>query len=788
MTVPQKIGRFAVQGVLGTGAQGAVYLGFDPSLERTVAIKTLHADALGDDFARERLLDEARIVGRLKHPNVVPLFEAGELEQGRGIFLVFEHVEGQTLAQRIAGEPLAPTEALRIMLEVLDGVAAAHATGILHRDLKPSNVLLGEEGRARVMDFGIAMPAEAISEQNRLWGSLRYASPEQLLGAEVGTRSDVFALGLLFYEMLTGRRAIQGETVDDIYDEIVECRLAPPSRVAGGGDARFDQLVLRATARPPEDRYADAREFRTALASLLDVRLERGGSGALDFIMRRIKRKPDFPGLSHAIRDINRFSADAANHSVSQLANAVLQDYATTQKLLRLANSSYYGQFGGSIHTITRAIMVLGFEQVRMSALGLMLLENLHNDNDAGQLAEALMRALYSAMLAKEVADRMPGLGSEQAFICGLLHSVGKVLTAYYFPEEYADIRLAVEQRRIPEAVAAHEVLGLNYARLGQAVLADWGFPSDIVHTLKPLPQGTVGKPGSHAQTWATVSAFANELSETVFEAQGDLSAGLQSLAGRFGTALGVDRRYLDTLTRQAQEKMLDFLRGAGLPPHARKALDRMRANLNGSGASGQKPAEQKAAEPCPEEPDTDVGEERAPLTGAQQLDVLLEGVNDVTANLIESFDLNALLQVVLETMYRGVGARCVVLFLASRDGSRLTARLAFGDVPDSLPGTAFAYSGQEGRDVFALSLRTRKDIVVQAQPEGERRRYLPEALRSILHDDCFLVLPLVVNERAVGAFYLDLPPGGGVDEAPLKALKTLRNQAVMAIRSASQR
>ena len=292
-----------------------------------------------------------------------------------------------------------------------------------------------------------------------------------------------------------------------------------------------------------------------------------------------------------------------------------------------------------------------------------------------------------------------------------------------------------------------------------------------------------VGKPGSQAQTWATVSAFANELSETVFEAQGDLSAGLQTLVGRFGTALGVDRGYLDTLTRQAQEKMLDFLRGAGLPPHARKALDRMRANLNGSGASVL-----KAAEPCPEEPDAAVGEERAPLTSAQQLDVLLEGVNDVTANLIESFDLNALLQVVLETMYRGVGARCVVLFLASRDGRQLTARLAFGDVSDSLPGTAFAYSGQEGRDVFALSLRTRKDIVVQAQPEGERRRYLPEALRPILRDDCFLVLPLVVNERAVGAFYLDLPPGGSVGEAPLKALKTLRNQAAMAIRNASQR
>ncbi|MEJ2480801.1 MAG: protein kinase [Acidihalobacter sp.] len=722
MAGPQNIGRFAVRGTLGTGTQGAVYLGFDPSLERTVAIKTLHAEALGDDFARGRLLDEARIVGRLKHPNVVPLFEAGEL--GRGIYLVFEHVEGETLARRIGGEPLASTEALRIMLDVADGVAAAHSSGILHRDLKPSNVLLGEEGRARVMDFGIAMPAEAISEQNRLWGSLRYASPEQLLGAEVGTRSDVFALGLLFYEMLTGRRAIEGESADDIYDEIVDFSLRPPSRVAGGGDARFDQLVLRATARAPEDRYADAQEFRAALASLLDVSLQRGRSGALDFIMRRIKRKPDFPGLSHAIRDINRFSADAANHSVAQLANAVLQDYATTQKLLRLANSSYYGQFGGSIHTVT------------------------------------------------------------QAFICGLLHSVGRVLTAYYFPEEYADIRLAVDRRRVPENIAAQEVLGLNYARLGQAVLEDWGFPGDIVHTLRPLASGKVAAPGSHAQALAAAAAFANEFGEAVFGARADLPGVLQRLLGRFGDALGVDRARLETIGREAQERMLDFLSGAGLPPHARQVLKRMQANL-GEDVPPTETAEDGDEEGEAAEPDVNLSGDSVPLSNVQQLEVLLEGVNDVTANLLESFDLNALLQVVLETMYRGSGARCVVLFLLGRDGRQLTARLAFGDVPDSLPGMVLECSE---RDVLALSLRTCRDIVVHAQPDGERKRYLPEALRPILHDDCFLVLPLVVNDRSVGVFYLDLPPGGALGEAPLKALKTLRNQAMMAIRNASKR
>ncbi|MEJ2632083.1 MAG: HDOD domain-containing protein [Acidihalobacter sp.] len=781
LTEPQKIGRFTVQGVLGTGAQGAVYLGFDPSLERTVAIKTLRADALGDALARERLLGEARIVARLKHPNVVPLFEAGELEQGQGIYLVFEHVEGQTLARRIDGEPLPLAEAVRIMLEVLDGVSAAHAAGVLHRDLKPSNILLGPDGRARVMDFGIAMTAEAISEQNRLWGSLRYASPEQLLGAELSTRSDVFALGLLFYEMLTGQRAVQGESVDDIYEEITEGRVTPPSHLSEGGDVRYDQIVLRATARTPDDRYADAREFRTALVSLLDVRLERGSSGALDFLMRRIKRKPDFPGLSHAIRDINRLSGDAANHSVAQLANAVLQDYATTQKLLRLANSSYYGQFGGSIYTVTRAIIVLGFEQVRMAALSLMLLENLRNDSDAGQLAETLMRALYSAMIAKEVADRMPGVGGEQTFICGLLHSLGKVLTAYYFPEEYADIRLAVEQRRIPESVAAHEVLGLDYAKLGQAVLHEWGFPADIVRTLKPLGSGVLQKPSDPERTVATVSAFANELSETVFEAQGDLSAGLRGLAERFSVALGMDARQLDRLLREAREKMHEFLAGAGLPPHARKALKRLEDNL-----SGQRGLARKAGQKSPQEPDTNVRVEAAPpLDGMQKLDVLLEGVNDVTANLLESFDLNALLQVVLETMYRGTGARCVVLFLAARSGRHLTARMAFGDVPESLPGTSFEYSGQDGHDVFSVSLSARKDIV--GQPD-QRQHDLPEALRPILRADCFLVLPLVVNDRAVGAFYIDLAPGVVVDEAPMKALKTLRNQAVMAIRSASRR
>lgn len=765
--VPSKIDRFEVRGVLGSGTQGAVYQAYDPRLERLVAIKTVLADALGDASAGEWLMREARIVGGLKHPNIVPLYEAGTYPEG--VYLIFEYVEGRSLAERLRDPNWDGREAGGIMLDVLAGVEAAHAAGILHRDIKPSNVLMGADGRARVTDFGIAMPASAVSEHNREWGSVPYLSPEQITGGQVDARSDVFALGVLFHELLTGKRAFTGGSPEAIRQAIVQRRLEAPSRVSGsGGDPRMDQIVLRATAPAPEDRYADAGAFREALAALGDVGLDAGRGNGLDFMLRRIKRKPDFPGFSRAIQEINRLSAEASNRSVGQLANVVLQDYATTQKLLRLANSSYYGQFGGDIRTISRAIMILGFNQVRMAALSLILFENLkHTDTDK-QLVDGLVASLQSALVAKLVASKN-GVDSEQAFICALMHDVGRLLVIYYFPEEYGDIRLAAEHRRVPETSAAREVLGVDYAQIGKAVLKEWNFPAAMIDTLTPIADGVVPKAMDEHARLHVACAFSNELCRELAAKDGANPGRIERLAGRYRNALGYTRNQINELVESSRRELRAFVAGTGIHlPHWAQAGVTLPAEAAPAGDGENVDADAPTA---------------LQMSDEQRLAILLAGVNEISASLVGSFRLAELLQSILETMYRGVGAEHAVLFIADAGGSHVTARVALGERADEVFGLRLPRAADR-RDVIALGLSQDKDIVVQTPPSAHgATRYLPSELDGYLRGERFVVMPVVAAGRRLGLFYLDLPPQVHLGETVLTALKTLRNQAVMALR-----
>ena len=178
------IGRFELRGELGRGAQSIVYLGFDPQLQREIAIKTLHF-AHPDPIQNRALLDEARTVGKMRHPSIVPIFEAGE--QDGDLYLVFEYVPGKNLAEFLRqSDALPPIKAVSILRPILDAVAYAHAQGIIHRDLKPSNILLDDDGTPRVMDFGIATRVKGASEAaDRITGTPAYMATEYILRREI---------------------------------------------------------------------------------------------------------------------------------------------------------------------------------------------------------------------------------------------------------------------------------------------------------------------------------------------------------------------------------------------------------------------------------------------------------------------------------------------------------------------------------------------------------------------------------------------------------------------------
>jgi serine/threonine protein kinase len=265
------VGRYRILDFLGAGAMGEVYLAEDPQIERKLAIKTVRLAGRPQevDDRKKRLLREARAAGRLLHPNVVTLFDAGE-DQGI-LFLAFEFVEGTDLAARLEKGPgLSLREVLRIVRQTSEALDFAHRMGIVHRDIKPSNVLLDTAGRVKVADFGIAKVAGQSTEltiAGSVMGSPQYLSPEQIRGEELDGRSDIFSLGVLLYELLSSKRPFEGETITTLVYQILHKEPPPVSELRQIPE-RLERLLRRMLAKDREERFATAGEVAAEVVEI----------------------------------------------------------------------------------------------------------------------------------------------------------------------------------------------------------------------------------------------------------------------------------------------------------------------------------------------------------------------------------------------------------------------------------------------------------------------------------------------------------------------------------------
>ncbi|MFW5474826.1 Stk1 family PASTA domain-containing Ser/Thr kinase [Knoellia sp. CPCC 206450] len=273
-------GRYRVLERLADGGMASVYLAVDTRLDREVALKVMRPHLAQDEAFRSRFHREARSAARLSHPGVVAVFDQGE-DDGR-MFLAMEYVPGQTLREVIQTEgALTPRAALDIMLPVLEALAAAHRAGIIHRDVKPENVILREDGAVKVADFGLARAVTShtvTSSSGLLLGTVSYLSPEQVERGIADARSDVYAAGLVLFEMLTGSKAFDGDTAINVaYQHVHTGAPRLSSRVPDVPEV-LDELVAAATSRDPDGRPADAAEFaglvRTARRELSSVELD----------------------------------------------------------------------------------------------------------------------------------------------------------------------------------------------------------------------------------------------------------------------------------------------------------------------------------------------------------------------------------------------------------------------------------------------------------------------------------------------------------------------------------
>ncbi|HEY2958570.1 MAG TPA: Stk1 family PASTA domain-containing Ser/Thr kinase [Actinomycetota bacterium] len=270
-TTPLLLGdRYEVGRLLGAGGMAEVFEGRDRLLARRVAIKVLLAEFARDPAFLVRFKREAQAAASLSHPNIVAVYDTG-VEQGTN-FIVMEFVEGRTLRDllRIGGPP--PAErAAAIASDICDALAAAHARGIIHRDVKPGNMMLTADGVVKVMDFGIARAttSEPITQTAAVVGTAQYISPEQVQGGQVDARSDLYSLGCVLYELLTGRPPFSGESPVAIAYRHVRDDPTPPRRVDPRVPAAFEAITLRAMAKDPADRYQTAVEMRADLERAL---------------------------------------------------------------------------------------------------------------------------------------------------------------------------------------------------------------------------------------------------------------------------------------------------------------------------------------------------------------------------------------------------------------------------------------------------------------------------------------------------------------------------------------
>ncbi len=776
----RRVGRFELQRLLGRGAQASVWLAHDPRLQRDVAVKLLAGGA--DAAAVSAWLHEAHAVSRLSHPHVVPVFEADD--GGGQPYLVFEYVAGGTLSELVRRDgALPPRRAVELMIGVLDALAAAHAQGIVHRDLKPSNVLLGADGRARVMDFGIAARVSGGAD-GRIVGTPGYLSPEAARGEAPSPRMDVFSAGVMLAELMAGERLLhERDPLRAVQRVQLEDLQVPPSVDI---DDALRSIVQRALCRDALHRYDSAAALRDALSAWLQAGaagaagaagtggaaadVAGGTHGTLDFLLRRMRHKSDFPALGQSIVRIQR-TASSETESLGSLSAEILRDVALTNKLLRMVNSASFGHAGGgTIATVSRAAQLIGFAGVRNLALSLVLLEHMQNKQHAAQLKEEFLRALMAGTLAGALAPL--ARETEEVFIGALFQNLGRLLTEFYFPEEAQQVRQLSEQGAEVED-AARRVLGIGLQDLAIGVAKTWGLPDSLQRTMR-VPDGEVPtravERGIERARW--IGRCANEVADCLLgHGPEQAQQAVAKLAERHARALDIAPRDIIGAATLARERLIEFARSMGVDVAKGAAARRLFPDDATLSDAADATVRMDALDP------------------AAVTEALTAGIADVTQSLASGeFKLNEVLRTVLDTMHRALGLQRIVFCLRDPRTDTMTGRLALGlGGMGACKPFVIPLREQPGApvDLFAAVCRKGADTVISDTTRGGMAERLPAWYLAGVNAPSFLLLPLMMRKAPFGLIYADVATPGALapQEKELALLRALRNQVVMAFR-----
>ncbi len=778
-----KIGRFNIVRELGKGTQGVVYLAIDPVLQRNVAIKSLHTIRVNLELdTKDMLLREARMVGKMVHPNIVSIYEAGEDEQ-HNLYLVFEYVSGQLLATVMQSKGMMSVKhVLDYLKPVIEAISYAERLNILHCDIKPANILINDNNVAKIMDFGIArVLSERQSKTDGFFGTPRYMPPEYISEQIVTASNDAYALGIILYEMLTGQTAYRGRNINQILTNVLHETLVLPRYFNKDIDAQFESIVLKAIDKKKQNRYQNTSELNAALEDYLHAKnmmvhqSSKQYDVTIEFLLRRMKRKKDFPALSESLFKINKI-VDEDEQGFAALAGAIVDDFALTNKILRIVNSAYYRRSGGEVKTISRAVMMLGFDAIRSIAVSLILIDHLHDQSQAKQLRDHVVSSLYSGVFAKNLADKAQMSNKEEVFLSGIFHHLGKLLAIYYFNEESLEIESLVAQKGLTEKNAALQILGVSYHQLGVAIAREWELPHYIVKSIEPYNSKRYAQRMqlNNEEKIHAISSLSNELTALI---------GSQQTQSEWRKkALGLWRQYTPQLNLQDTDMI-------ALADQAKDDLVELNSilNINMSKSSIIQGLKSEEKEPTIVEQTLVLAHvaEKAILTDKRAVDpisVLQAGIDDIYEILKTEYSITDVFRLCLEMMQRAFNFDHAVVCMVNNKYHTMQGKFGHGINHAFLK--QFQFSMNYKADVFHLALEKGVDIFIADTLDEKIVKKIPAWYQQLIEAETFIILPVMINDKPVGLFYGDRFKAGEliIKQQELKLMQQLKALACEAL------
>lgn len=525
-----------------------------------------------------------------------------------------------------------------------------------------------------------------------------------------------------------------------------------------------------------------------------DTSLEFEDNATAQQLLNDISKVRDFPALSQVISEVNRISS-SENSSTGELTEAILKDASLTNKLLRIVNSAIFSQFtdGRQINTVSRAIVILGYDIVRDTALALMLFEHLNNHAQAIELKGEAVESFFCGIIGRALANRAGMHNGEEVFICALLRNLGRMMCRLHFYERSKEVDHLIDKENLTEAAASQRVFGMSYDKFGLAIGHMWNMPGELLQGMKPLPTNVpIKAPANDQQRMRIFVSMALEIYAGLRNAPPEeMQDAIKELSKKYGQAVHIPPKGLIDLLYESSQAMereshileIDVrsskLMRRLLADKAKPGVDKGKSDTNTARPGGDKT---KLSEDKKVNEDY-LGEIAATSSGDDPTFLLIEGMQDLTSMMLGDFKPTELLQVTAELFYRSGQFDHVLISTISASGKELIGRIGFGPNADQMK-KHLHLTLEFSPDVFHAALSKNVDILISDTQAENIRNRIPVWYCEHFDARSFLLLPISMGSRTVGLIYCDrqaeslaLPP------QTLNLVKALRNQVSLALR-----